>query len=206
MRIPGRHRLQIRRHAGKRAARAGCGAKSVDLARGVVPDLGPGGFEVREPVGRVVELIGPDRIGKLRCQPSGHFLILVRVAVGNGGHLAQLRAQGLDDLIFLRGLIVRHDDDALVAARVAHMREPDAGVAGSALHDRAFWLEHAAPFGIEHDPLGRTVLDRASRIHEFGLAENLAAGLLAEGLEPNERCAADRPGEAVRHCHVAILG
>ena len=194
MRIRGDMRLQIRRHAGERAAGAGGGAKGVDFSAGVVPDLRPRGFEVREPVGRVVELIGPDRVRKLRREPSGHFLILVRVAVGNGGYFAQLGAQGLDDLIFLGGLIIRHDDHASVSPRVADVGEPDAGVAGRPLHHRASRLEHAASLGIEHDPLGCAVLDRAAGIHEFGLAENLATRLLAHRLAAESAaCCRPRP-------------
>jgi hypothetical protein len=50
--------------------------------------------------------------GQLLRQAAGDLLILVRVAVGHRGHLAQFRAQGLDDLILLGGLVVGHHDDA----------------------------------------------------------------------------------------------
>ena len=82
------------------------------------------------------------------------------------------------------------------------MREPDAGIAGGALDHRAAGLEHPAPLGIEHDPFGRPVLDRTAGIHEFGFTQDLAAGFLAQSLEPNQRSVADRADESIAHSHL----
>jgi hypothetical protein len=52
----------------------------------------------------------------------------------------------------------------------------DAGVASRSLHDHAAGPEFAAGNGVLDDEQGCAVLDRLAGIHEFGLAENLAAG------------------------------
>ena len=101
---------------------------------------------------------------------------------GTAGTLRSSAPSDFDDLILLGGLVVRHDDDAPVAAGIADVREADACVARGSLHDRTAGLERSASLRIEHDPFGGTVLDRPPGIHEFGLAEDLAACLLARGL------------------------
>ena len=65
--------------------------------------------------------------------------------------------QGFDDLVFLGRLIVRHHDHALIAARIAYMRQADARVAGSALDHGAPRLQESAPFGVQDDPFGRAI-------------------------------------------------
>src|SRR5690606_34373884 len=78
---------------------------------------------------------------------------------------------------------------------IAHVREPDAGVAGRALDDGAARAERAALLRGEHDELRGPVLDRAARVQEFRLAEDLTAGFLARAPEPDERGVADRVDE-----------
>ena len=173
-------RLEVARNPGQRAAGAGGGAERVDLALRVAPDFRPGALEVRITIGGIVELIGPDSVRQFESQAPGDLLVLIWIAVRDRRHLAQLRAQGLDDLVFFRRLIVRHDDHALVAARVADVRETDAGVSGRALDDGSARLKRAAALGIEHDPFGRPVLDRTAGVHEFRLAEDFTAGFLAQ--------------------------
>ena len=195
-------RLQEGGDARERAAGPGGRAKYVDLAAGVAPDLRPRRFGMGGAIGGVVELVRPDRVRQLGRQPSRHFLILVRVAVGHGGHLAQLRAQRLDDLVFFGGLVVGHDDDAPVSARVADMGEPDARIARGTLDHRAAGFQHPPPFGIEDDPLGGPVFHGAARIHEFCFTQDLATGFVAQNLEANQRRVADRADESITQSHL----
>ena len=60
--------LEVLAHTGDGAAGAYAGHKDVDLAVGVVPDLGAGGGDVRLGVGRVDELAGDEGVGDLSCQ------------------------------------------------------------------------------------------------------------------------------------------
>ena len=60
------------------------------------------------------------------------------------------------------------------------MREPDAGVARRAFDHGAAGLQLRRVFSAASTMRARrAILHRAAGIHELGLAENLAAGLLA---------------------------
>jgi len=193
-------RLEVLRNTCQRAARAHGGDERIDAPVRLLPDLGPGRLDVRAAVGRVVELVGPDRVAKRLSDALRDLLILVRVAVGNRGDLVHLGAEHLEKPVLLRGLVVRHHDDAAIAARVADVREPDAGVASGALDDDSARTQFPTPLGILDDGKRGAVLHRAARIHELGLAEDLAAGLLAQAPEPDERCPANRSCKS--HLHV----
>ena len=194
-------RLQIVGGARQRAAGArGC-AEGVDLAVGVAPDFRPRRLEMSIAICGVVELIGPDRVGQLLRQAARHLLILVGVAVGNRGHFAQFRPQCLDDLVLLGRLIVGHHDHAFIAPCIAHVREPDPGVAGGALDHRTAALQQPALLGIQNDPLCGAVLHGAAGIHEFRLSQDLAAGFFAQSAQANQRGVADRVRKSITHVH-----
>src|SRR5690606_27238222 len=105
------------------------------------------------------------------------------------------RTKRLDQLIFLRRLVVGHDDHAPITARVADVRKTDSGVAGGTLDNSAAWLQTAAPLGILDDRTSSAVLDRAARIHELRFAENLTTGEITEAIETDKRRIADRLGK-----------
>src|SRR6185437_8187408 len=106
-----------------------------------------------------------------------------------------------DHPIFFGRLIVRHHDHAAIAASVANMREANPRVAGGALDHGSAGLERAAAFGVQYDPLGRPIFDRTAGIHEFRLAEDFAAGLIAEPAQANQGSGADRAGKPVTDPH-----
>src|SRR5258708_24205822 len=81
------------------------------------------------------------------------------------------------------------------------MRETDAGVARSSLDHRAARVQNTALFRVEHDPFCRTILHRTARIHEFGLAEDLAAGFVAQRAQPDQGGVADRTGKTITQIH-----
>ena len=149
----------------------------------------------------IVELICPNRVGQLLRQATRHLLVLIRIAVGHGGHLAQLRPQSLDDLIFLGRLIVGHDDDASIAARIADMRQADTRVARGALDHGTTRFQESAPLGVQNDPLRRAILHRTAGIHELGFAQDLAARLFAQAAQANQRGVADRIRKPVTNSH-----
>ncbi len=89
------------------------------------------------------------------------------------------------------------------------MRKPDAGVAGGALDHGAAGAQFAALDRAFHDGARGAILDRAARIHELRLAEDLAAGLVTQALKTDERRVADRPDKAAHAAHArapAALG
>ena len=128
-----------------------------------------------QPVGGVVELIGPYGVRQARRESPGLLLIVHVVLVGDGGDLPHLGTQGAQQFDLLRRLGVRHVDDAAVAAGVADVGESDACIAcGTFDHDTAR-LQGAGTFVCADDPQSSPVLDRTAGIEEFRLAQDLAA-------------------------------
>jgi hypothetical protein len=78
------------------------------------------------------------------------------------------------------------------------MGEPDARVAGGALHHDAAGFQQPALLGVLDDVKRGAILDRAARIQEFGFAEDFAAGLAAQSFQPYQRRIADGAGKAWR--------
>ena len=77
---------------------------------------GPVEFDVRLPVGDVVELVRPDRaaflrLGKLLGQAPGNLHVIVGVPVGDGGHLDERRAAHPKRQLLLLRLRLGNDDD-----------------------------------------------------------------------------------------------
>ena len=187
--------LQERRDAAQGPAGTHRGDKYVHLAVGLAPDLGTGGLIVRQAVGSVVELIGPDAIGQAGGVPARLLLIVHVVRVGRLRYGANLRAERLQEIDLLRRLIVRDVDDARIPPGVADVRKTDAGVSGGALHDGATGTQGAALLVLPDDPQRGTVLDRTAGVQELRLAEDLAAGLFRKPVQANQWCIADGGGE-----------
>src|SRR5437879_13156087 len=78
--------------------------------------------------------------------------------------------------VLLRRLVVGHDDDAAVAARIADVSEADAGIARGALDHRASRWERTLPLGLGTDPAAGPALAEAAGIHELALAEDRTPG------------------------------
>ena len=68
---------------------------------------------------------------------------------------------------------------------IADQRKADAGVAGGAFDDDPAWPQLALLHRILDDKQGGAVLDRLARIHEFGLAEDIAAGRSRDAVKPD---------------------
>ena len=167
--------------AGERAAGADRADEAVDLAVGLLPDFRPGRLDMALAVGDVVELVGPDRavllgLRQLRGEPAGDFHVIVRVGVGDRRHLDQFRAAQPQRVLLLLALGFRDDDDGAEAHGVADQRKADAGIAGGAFDDDAARPQFALFDRILNDEQRGAVLDRLAGIHEFGLAEDRAAG------------------------------
>ena len=198
----------LERHgdAGERAAGADRADEAVDLAAGLVPDLGPGRLVMRAAVGEIVELVGPDRAVRLLRR---HFLrqrlgiahVVHRIGIRHRGHEPQIGAAQAQHVLLFLALRLGHDDDAAVAERVADQRQPDPGVAGGALDDDAARAQQAALLRVLDDEERGAVLDRAAGIEELGLAQDRAAGLFRGAAQPDQRRIADGFDEAVANLH-----
>ena len=158
-------------------------------------------------VGDVVELVGPDRavrlgLRQLLGQPAGDLHVVVGIGVGDGRHLDQFGAAEPQHVLLLLALRLRDDDHGAKAERVADQRQADAGVAGGAFDDHAARPQRALRHRVLDDEERGAVLDRLAGIHEFGLAEDGAAGRLGGALERDQRRVADGFDDSVAGLHV----
>ena len=151
---------------------------------------------MRFAVVQIVPLIGEqDAVGlvlaQLVRQPPADVLVVVGIAVGDGRHLDQLGAAQAQHVLLFLALGIGNDDQGAVAAGIGDEREPDAGVAGGALDHQPAGLDLAALFRLQDHLAAGAVLHRLAGIHEFGLAQNGAAGRRGGALERDQRRVAD---------------
>ena len=66
------------------------------------------------------------------------------------------------------------------------MCESDTSVAGGTFDYCSAWLEEAAALGVLDYVEGGAVFDGAAGVHEFGFAEDFAAGLIGDFVETDE--------------------
>ena len=154
---------------------------------------GPVEFDMRLPVGEIVELVRPDRavgfaLRQLLGEAAGKFLVVVRVAVGDGRHFDQLGAEKRQRVLLLLALRVGDDDHGAEAERIADDGKPDTRIARSAFDDHAAGFQRAARHCVAHDPERRAVLHGLPGIHELGLAQDLAAGEFRRAFQANKGC------------------
>ena len=188
--------LQRARHAAQGAAAAHRAGEAVDLAVGLVPDLGAGGAVVAVAVGGVVELVGPDRAvrllgGEFLGERAGVAHVVAGIGVGHGRHQPEVGAAQPQHVLLFLALRLGHHDHRAVAARIGDQGDADAGIAGGALDDHAAGLELAALLGVLDDGERRAILHRAAGIEELRLAVDVAARRLRGGDQLDQRRVAD---------------
>src|SRR5208282_3076411 len=198
--------LEEIRDACERAAGAGRADEAVQLALGLLPELGCCRLVMAAPVGDIVELIGPNgavrlALGELVRHALGNVHVIAGILVWDGGYQVKLRTAEPQHVLLLLALRLGHDDHGAVATRVADECQADAGVARGTLDDDAPRAQGAARLRVLDDGQGRPVLDRAARVQELGLAEDGAAGQLGRVAQLDERGVADAPDEAVSDLH-----
>ena len=162
--------LEVAPDARDRPAGADRDDDGVDVAAvGLLPELGPGRLVVRFGVGGVRVLVGLESAGDLLGESVGDRVVaLRRVRVDRGRRdddLGAVRAQHRDLLL---AHLVRHHEDAAVAAQRRGHREADARVSRRRLDDRASRaqppvllrrLDHGVPDPVLHRAAGVQVLE-----------------------------------------------
>ena len=184
--------------AGQRAAGADADHDGVDVAVHLAQDFRAGRRLVRPRIGRIGELVDEDRAGRAARDRLGHVLIVVGMA------LADVRARG-DDLgahglgvqHLLPRHLVGHDQQRAIALAAAHQGEPEPGIAGRRLDDRAAGLELAVGLRRLDHRARRPVLERAGRVRALEL-EKEPAGTAIDAGDLDERRVAD---EVEDRCH-----
>ena len=159
--------------AGDRAACADGDDDRVELAAGLLPDLGRGDVVVRLRVRHVRVLVGLEAAGDLLGEPRRDGVVRLRRVVVDGRRrdhdLGAVRAQHRDLLL---AHLVGHDEDAAVALACRRDGEADAGVAGGRLDDRPARLQLPLALGLLDHREADPVLDRAAGVEVLELGED----------------------------------
>ena len=146
-------------------------------------------------------------LGSLRVQllgqPAGQLHVVVRVLVGHGRHRAQIGTHQPQHVHLLLALRLGDHDHGPVAAHVADQRQPDPGIAGRALDDRAARAQQPLLLGVGDDRQRRPVLDAAAGVQELALAQDLAARGVGDLVQAHQRRVADQIDEALANVHAA---
>ena len=172
-------------HAGHGTAGANAGDEDVDLAVGVVPNLGAGRGLVDGRVRGVHKLTGDDTVGGLLLQLLGLGDGALHALGAVGEH--ELRTVRLHQLAALDGHGLGHGDDHLVAAGGRHGGDTDAGVAARGLDDGVVAAAHelAGLLGLVNHVLGDAVLNGAGGVEVLELDEHAGLEVLV-GLKVGE--------------------
>ena len=175
--------------AGEGAAGAHAHHHRIQLVLHLLPDLGAGGGLVGLDVVGIAELV--DEEGALLLGHAlGHVLVILRMALGHvGAGQHHLRAHGAQvEYLLLAHLVGDHQDQA-VTLLGRHQRQPQAGVAGSGLHDGGAGLQITALLRFLDHAAADAVLDGAARVHEFELEEQPAGAGVEMGQLQHRRLA-----------------
>ena len=166
--------------------------KGVDLAVGLLPNLGTGGQVVGLGVVHVVVLVGVEAARCFRCDALGDlhvaFWVIVR-QVGTGDD--DLGAVRLEHVDLLLAHLVRHRADAPVPAHRCRHREPEAGVARSALHQRRSRPEQVCLLCPANHVPGHSVLDRSRGVVLLKLGQHRRHARIDHAIQLDQRCVAD---------------
>ena len=185
--------LEVAADAGDRPSCADRDDDRVDVSPvGLLPDLRAGGLVVRVGVRRVRVLVGLEAARYLLREPIRDRVVAlrrVRIDGRRSDHdLGAVRAEHRDLLL---AHLVRHDEDAAVAAQGGRNSKAGAGVAGGRLHDRPAGPKATVLLGGLDHREADAVLHRATGIQVLELREQLARHVAAEALEADDRSAAD---------------
>ena len=197
--------LEVAADAGDRPSRPDRDDDRVDVSPvGLLPELRAGGLVVRFGVRRIRVLVGLEATGDLLREPiRDRVVALGRVRIDRGRRDHDLGAVRAEHRDLLLAHLVRHDEDAAVAAQRGRHRQTDAGVAGGRLHDRPARPKATVLLGGLDHREADAVLHRATRIQVLELGQQLARHVAAEALEADDRSASDEleHGRVFASCH-----
>jgi len=183
--------LEAHRAAHGRARRAQGGHEHRDLALGLLPDLHGRAVVVGGEIVGVVELVDQEVLAGV----GAHQLVgLLDGAVGaqGGGGEAELRAEGLEDLLaFLAGRLGEGEAQP-VALGGGHQGEPDPRVAARRLEDDLVARQLAPLLGTLDHVQGGPVFHGPPGIEALELCEDFDVGVGVELADLDKRRVADR--------------
>jgi hypothetical protein len=200
--------LEITANAADRAAGAYANDEVGDPPVRLFPDLRSGLLVVRGGVRKVVVLVGFPGIRNFTLQPGGHRVIGARIfGIDVGRADDHLRAERLEGIDLLLGLLVGGRKDAAIALHHGGDGQPHSGVAGGPLDDRAARLQQTGPLGVFDHSHRHPVLDRVAGIEGFELCQHRSVDhTVGDSIDADHRRVADdiedRAGNrGQRHTH-----
>ena len=110
-----------------------------------------------QPIGQVVELVGPIPAVLFR-QPLRLPVVIARIAVWLFRHSDDFRSQRAQQGDLFDGLRVRDNDHRAITFGLPHHGQAYPGVSCCPLHNRRARSEKPARLGVLDDPQGRPVL------------------------------------------------
>ena len=169
---------------------------------GLLPDLGPGRLVMGLGVHGVVVLVRLEGTRDLRGQSVGDAVVALRRVRGDGRRadhdLRPVRAEQRDLLL---AHLVRHHEDAPIAADRSGDRQTVAGVAGGRLDDRPSGLQQPFALGRLDHPEPDAILHRAARVQHLQLREDRGLDAPGHGSQAHQRRVAHRIEERIEHRH-----
>ena len=155
-------------------------------AVGVGPDFRPGGEFMDRRVGRILELLGEEELGRIGRgdlfgaidRPFHPFRAWRKHQIGPEGcqHAPALNAHGLG-----------HGEGELVASCRRDIGQRDAGVAAGGLNDFDAGFEDAAFFGIPDQVGPDTAFDGIGRVAAFDFGQYGRLGALGDFVQTDQR-------------------
>src|SRR4029077_19851238 len=162
--------------------------KMSDFAFSIFPNLRAGGLVVRFGIGRIVVLIGVERVGNFAGQLFRYAVIAAGIfRFDGGGTDNHFGAQGFQQVDFLFGLLIGSREHAFVTPYRRDQRQSHAGVAGGAFDDGAAGLQQAFFFGVIDHGDANAVFHGAAGIQHLGFNPDLRFQALRHAVEPNQR-------------------
>ena len=166
-----------------------CGNKRAYLPGGLLPDFRPSGPVVRETVGGVIEISSPRTSPFLRQAP-GNVVVVVWMGVRLLRHDEDLRAQRAQKVDLFSRLGFWNDDQRTVA-RAWPMTVRPMPVFPPVPSTMVPPVSAVPRLGILDNTQRDAILHRSAGVHEFGLAQDFAAGQLRKAAQADERGLAD---------------
>ena len=164
-----------------------------DFSFAVFPNFRAGGLVVRFRIHGIVVLIGVVGIGNFARKFFRDGIVAARIVrLDGGGTNDDFRAEGLEEIDFFLGLLIRGGENAFVTAHGGDQRQPHAGISGSAFDNRAAGFEQALFFGVINHGDADAVFHRAAGIGEFRFDVDLRFQALIDAVQADQWRVSDR--------------
>ena len=184
--------LEAKTDTGNRPPRTRRAGETVNPPAELLPQLRRGPLDMGFAIGGVVKLVRPYCPRRFIRQAARGMHKVIGVSEFGRRHGDQLGTQSAQRRHFLSRLIVRHDNNRLIAQRIGDQGDADPCVARCALDNGPARLQIAARLCIADNPQRRAVLHTGAGIGKFALGKNVASRCFAGPGQADNRGLADK--------------